>query len=234
MRCALARAITDTAAFRRNAAALGLVSAAVLMTVSIALSPEFPDGSSERLAAIQAAGTGGTVSALTFGLAQLPFLVGVLGIGHLLRRGAPLLSKVATSIAAVGTFGHIAFAGVSMVYLEMAADEANRATYARLLEQVESGPAVAFMAMGLLGTVVGILLLAIGLWRADVPPRWVAPTLVLFLVVEFVGSALAQWTSQLAAVLQLVAFTALALTIWRTDEADWARPEGRRASVAQV
>ena len=77
------------------------------------------------------------------------------------------------------------------------------------------------MAMGLLGTVLGSLLLSIGPWRAHVAPRWVAPVLWAFLVVEFAGSAVSEWSSQVAVVLYLVALSAVALTIWRTPASSW-------------
>ena len=39
------------------------------------------------------------------------------------------------------------------------------------------------------GTVVGTLVLSIGVFRAQVGPRWVGPALWAFLLLEFVGSA---------------------------------------------
>jgi hypothetical protein len=96
---------------------------------------EFPSAFEERLAAIDAAGTLGKISALTFALAQLPFLAGVLGIGHLLRARAPIMSNFGTSLAVIGVLGHSVFGGLSMAYLSIAADEQNRATHAALMEK---------------------------------------------------------------------------------------------------
>lgn len=152
---------------------------------------------------------------VAFTLAQLPFIAAVLGIGHLLRDRAPLVSNLGTTLAVIGAFGHSVYGGITMVQVTMAADEANRPVHAETLTQVESGPAVAFMAMGLLGTVLGILLLAIGLWRAHVAPRWAGPVLGAFLVIEFAGSAISDWASLVSVVLYVAAFTGLAVTIWR-------------------
>lgn len=211
----------DTATFRRTAAAVGLVATALLMIVSIVLAPEFPGDVEARLAAIDAAGTGGRISALAFGLAQLPLVAGLLGIGHLLRQRSPRLSNIGTTLGVVGAFGHSVFAGVTMVYLSMAGDSANRSVHADVLRAVESGPAVAFMVMGLLGTVLGLLVLSIGLWRARVAPRWAGPALWVFLAVEFAGQGLIDWASEVAVVIHTVAFTALAATIWRSPAALW-------------
>lgn len=211
----------NPATFRRTAAAVGLVTTAALMLVSTVLAPPFPGELEQLLAGIDEAGTSATVSALAFTLAQLPFLAAVLGIGHLIRPGAPILANIGTTLAVIGGFGHAVYGGVSMVQLSMAADAANRAVHARVLTDVESGPAVAFMAMGLLGTVLGILLLAIGVWRARVEPRWVAPVLGAFLVIEFVGTGLSDWAAHVSVALYVLAFGALAATVWRSPEELW-------------
>jgi hypothetical protein len=211
----------NPATFRRTAAAVGLMSTAGLMVVSVLLSPEFPGDFESLLAEIDAGGTGASVSAFTFALAQLPFVAGVLGVGHLLRDRTPVLSNVGTSLAVVGAFGHSVYGGVSMVQLSMADDVANRSVHAAVLDSVESGPAVAFMAMGLLGTVLGLLLLSIGVWRAHVLPRWTAPALWGFLVVEFVGSNVSDWAGQVSGILYVAALGALAVAVLRSPVASW-------------
>ena len=211
----------NPATFRRSAAALGLASTAALMVVSTVLAPEFPTGFEERLVAVEAGGTGAVISAITFTLAQLPLMAGLLGIGHLLRTRSPILSNLGTSIALVGAFGHSVYGGVSLVMLDMAADSSNTDVHAGLLEEVEGGPAVAFMAMGLLGTVLGLLLLSAGIWRAGLRPRWLAPALWVFLVVEFAGSALSEWSSHVSTVIFAVVMVTLAGLVLRTPESAW-------------
>ncbi|MDR7364220.1 hypothetical protein [Nocardioides marmoribigeumensis] len=210
-----------TSTFRRDVAATSLVVTAVLSAVSTATAPEFPSGYTDRLAAIDQAGALSWVSALTFTLAQLPFLVAVLGVGHLLRDEASRLSVVGVCLASVGAFGHAVFGGVSLVSVVMAQDAATRSTSAALLADVEGSPVMLFAAMGLLGTVFGLLVLAAALWRTQVAPRWVPVLVAAFLVVEFVGGNLASWAPQLSAVLYLVAFGALARTVHAqaTDDA---------------
>ena len=211
----------NPATFRRTAAALGLAATAALLLVSTALQPEFPSGFEERLAAIDEGGTGAAVSAVTFTLAQLTMIAGLLGLGHLLRSRTPLLSNLGTTLVVVGAFGHSVYGGVSLVMLEMASDRSNITTHARLLEAVESGPAVAFMAVGLIGTVLGLLLLSIGIWKARLSPRWLAPALWVFLVVEFAGSALSEWSSLAATLIFAVVMGTLAAMVLRTDAATW-------------
>lgn len=211
----------NPATFRRTAAAVGLATTAALMVVSVIFQPEFPAGATERLAAIDVAGTGGTVSAFTFTLAQLPLLAAVLGIGHLLRERAPRLSSAGTTLGVVGAFGHSVYGGISMVYLSMASDTADRGVHADLMESVEAGPAAAFMVMGLAGTVLSLLVLSIGLWRARVDPRWAPPVLWIFLVVEFAGTSISEWASLVSVALYLAAFGGLAVTVRRSPLTAW-------------
>lgn len=75
--------------------------------------------------------------------------------------------------------------------------------------------------MGLLGTVLGLVLLTIGLWRSHVGPRWVPPALLAFMLVEFVGTAITPWAAAVGGTLQLAAFGALALTIVRSPLDSW-------------
>ena len=212
----------NSATFRRDTAATALVVTAALSAVSSATAPEFPTGYADRLAAIEEVGDLAWVSVTTFALAQLPFIVAVLGVGHLLRHHAPRLSVVATCLATLGAFGHAVVSGSMITSVVMAQDTGAREQMAGLLEDVESTPAaILFMAPGLLGTVLGLVLVAVALWRTGVGPRWVPALIGAFLVVEFVGSGLSDRAALVAAVLYLVAFVGLARTVRSTPASDW-------------
>ena len=75
-----------------------------------------------------------------------------------------------------------------------------------------------FSAAGLLGTVVGLLLLGIGLFRTSIGPVWVGPAIWAFLVVEFVGSSVSRYASYLSVLLLAAAFFALAGVVTRVSE----------------
>ncbi|MDO5735258.1 MAG: hypothetical protein Q4P15_02160 [Propionibacteriaceae bacterium] len=68
--------------------------------------------------------------------------------------------------------------------------------------------------MGLLGTVFGILVLAVGLFRSRVVPRWVPAALWLFLLLEFVGSSISEWAVLVSGVFYVVALGGAAVTLW--------------------
>ncbi len=207
--------MNTTPGLRRELAAGSLVATAVLSSISLLTMPDWPDGFAALLETIDESPTTSLVSAMTFVLAQLPFLVAVLAIGALVIPRKPVLGSIGVALAVVGGFGHSVYGGVIMTQLEMAKDSAQRDVHADLLTALESSPLVVFMAMGLLGTVLGLLLLAIGLWRSHSVPAWIPGALVLFLLTEFVGTALTDWAAYASSLLYVTAFTGLALAVWQ-------------------
>lgn len=194
-------------------AATCLVSTALLSVVSMLLQPEFAADPADRLAAIDAAGTSGVVSLLAFALTQLPFMIAVVAIALLARTRAPRLAVTGGVLAVVGGFGHAVFGGTGLAYLAMASDVANRAALADVVTSVESGPAVIFMAAGLLGTVIGLVLLGIALFRSRVVSRWIPAALWAFIVTEFALTNISEWATPAAGLLYLAAFAGIAVQL---------------------
>ncbi|HSV39580.1 MAG TPA: hypothetical protein VLI04_12560, partial [Nocardioidaceae bacterium] len=150
----------------REIAAGSLVTTALLSGISLLTMPDWPDGFDALLRTIEEHPTASLISALTFVFAQLPFAIAALAIGGLVIPRKPVLGGIGVAFAVVGAFGHSVYGGVAMTQLEMAQDSANHAVHADLLTGLESSPLVVFMAIGLLGTVCGLLLLAVALWRS--------------------------------------------------------------------
>jgi hypothetical protein len=197
-------------AVTRRTAALGLVTSAVLLAGSAVTQPRLTGSAAGKLDAIASAGARADLSAVLFAVAQLPFLLGMLGVGALLRPGARRLAGLGTGLAVAGAFGHTLFGGVSLTYLVMARETAGQPAYARLVSDIESSPVMLVSVVGLAGTVLGLVLLSIALFRTGVGPRWIGPVVWAFLVVEFVGGSLSDYASYLSSVLLVVAFFGLA------------------------
>ena len=193
-------------------AAVCLVVTALVSLVSVLLQPEFPSDPADRLEAIAESGTTGTISLLAFALAQLPFMIAAVAIAAL-AAGARRTAIIGGVLAVLGGFGHAVFGGIGLAYLEMSGDATNRDAMGAVVESIEAGPAVVFMAMGLIGTVLGIVLLGVALFRSSSVPRWIPVTLWAFVVVEFAGAGFSEWASYLAGLLYLAAFTGIALEL---------------------
>ncbi|KAE8764250.1 hypothetical protein [Georgenia thermotolerans] len=209
------------ARFYRSVVAVSLALCAILTTVSVLLMPPFEGGYVQHLQAVADAGASATVSALAFTLSQLPFIIGLVGVAHLARRGAPVLAGLGGALAVLGGFGHAVYGGVSTVILVMAADPANYEAHAAVLAAGEGGVQVPFLLLGLAGTVLGTILIAVGLLRAKVGPAWLPWVLIGFVLVEFVGTNFSDWATVASGVLFLLGFLTLAAVVTRSDVREW-------------
>jgi hypothetical protein len=211
----------NTAALTRGTVAASLATCGVLTVVAVLLMPDFSGSEVQWLQAIAAAPAAAAVSALLFVAAQLPFAVGLAGVAHLARDRAPVLAALGVTFAVLGAFGHAVYGGVNLVMLQMAEEPANAAVHADVLSGLGSGLAIPFMAMGVLGTALGLVLLGIAVWRAGVGPRWLGPVLVVFVLVEFVGAGFSIWAGYASGALFLVGFLTLAVAVARSATAVW-------------
>lgn len=201
----------------RTVVAVSLATSGLLSLASNLSAPDFPADAEDRIRAIAEGGALAVTSGLTFAFAQLFLLVGVLGAGALAWHRRPVLASVATSLVVLGAFGHSVFAGVNMVMLQMAQDLGHVDVHADLLADLEGGPTVIFMAMGLIGTVLGLVLLAVALWRSRAVPGWIPAAMAGFVLLEFGGGAISEWSFYAAGVLYVCALGGLALAVHRSD-----------------
>lgn len=209
----------NAATYRRTVASAGLALTATLMAVSMGLGVPF--SGARVLDAMSDAGSRAWLAAIAYLLAQLAMIPAGLGLAHLLRQRAPVVSNLGATLMVLGAFGHTVHGGGVLLTIQMAADQDHRSTHAAVLDEFMSSPAGIFSVIGLLGTVLGLVVLAIGIWRVGLGPRWVAPVLGAFLALEFVGSAVSPIAGGVAGALYLSAFIALALTIWRSPLEAW-------------
>jgi hypothetical protein len=193
----------------RRLVAASLVATALLSTLWTVTEPDLSGDYADWLGSMADGGSRVKISGLAFVLAQLPFMVGMAGLARRLRPSR--LAAVGGVLAVLGGFGHAVYGGVMLSQTVMAEDRSNVGVYTGLLERLEGEPTLLpFMVAGLLGTVLGVLLLSIAWWRSRTAPRWVAPMLWAFLVVEFVGSNLSAWATYLSTLLYLVALCTIA------------------------
>jgi hypothetical protein len=186
-----------------------LATTALLSTLWTLTEPDLTGDYESWLGAMADAGGRAQLSGLAFVLAQLPFMVGMAGLARWLQPSR--LAVVGGVLAVLGGFGHAVYGGVMLTQTVMAEDRPNVSVFAGLLERLEGEPALLpFMVLGLLGTVLGVLLLSIAWWRSRTAPRWVAPALWAFLVVEFVGTSISEWAAYLSVLLYLTALCAVA------------------------
>lgn len=207
---------------RRLAAQVALVAGPLLAGASVVTQPDLGGSAQQQLATI-ATSPLAPFSAAVFAISQLAFLLAAAAIGRMVSDGAPRLSAWGTALAVLGAFGHSVYGGVMLMFVTMGREPAHRATYAALLDRVQSSPLMMFSVVGLVGTVVGLVLLGAGLVRSHTGPRWAGPALWAFVVVEFAGGAISSSASYVSTALLLVAFLPLVRVL---------APRGSAGSVA--
>lgn len=221
------------AVFRRTAAAVALLAAASFAAASRFLYQPRDTSPAAMHSSFSTAHGRALASTVLFVVAELPAIGAALGIGHLLRLRRPVLSNIGTSLAVAGAFADAVAGTFTLAFVEVAQVPSTAGSYADVVGRariVEHG----FSLVGLLGTVLGLLLLSIGLFRAHIGPRWVPPLLWAFLVLEFVGSSILPVLGLLSVLLLLAAYTALAVTVARGNTAEWATMPGNRTAPETV
>ena len=88
-----------------------------------------------------------------------------------------------------------------------------------------------FLLMFLFGLLLGLIVLAIGLWRAGIVPHWLAGCIAMASVLDFVASTSAV-AVVIAWILLLVGLGWVGLKVLGMSDADWA--QGRPLAHAKV
>lgn len=212
----------ETTSAPRRAAAVSLIAAPLLGLPTSQIWPDNPIDPADRLGVI-AENSGRYVAAnLMTVLMIVLFVPAILGLVHLLRGRKPRLSHVGGALAGLGIVGWSGVTALTSIEVEMA-KAADRAAMVDLAERFQSsvGPAV-FLVMFLLGLFVGLIVLAIGLWRAGLVRAWVPIAVVAAVVIDVVAS-----TEQLAVAvvwgLLTAALGSVGLRVLRMSNADWER-----------
>lgn len=198
--------------FYRSASALCLVLYAAFCVVFMAT---VPIRDAEGVA-IDAGGIGPVISAQAFLWAQAALIVGIVGVAHALRGRATVLSAIAAGMILIGAVGHAASAGFAFVETAATTDAARDTVTAAV-----NGPAFPAIAIAMVGTVVGSVILAIALFRAGRSTWWVAGVLLGWVITEFFLSSMGTWAAILSGALLIAAFGGLAWNVLRSDPRQW-------------
>jgi Domain of unknown function (DUF4386) len=217
--------LSDSRRFSRAPAAVGLVLGPLLFLLDALIDPAWADDDAAYLA--QVAGHKGryVIAEVASTLGALVWIVGMIGVMHLLRRRRVTLGQLAAGMVTVGLIGLTASFAFSVFDLAMA-DFENRAAMVHL--HAELGDSFAYKAYWLIffsaGTVLGLILLAVALLRRRIGPPW-SPILLIVASVFWHVAGGERAPDALALLLITVALAPLAVRIWSLSEEDWARWE---------
>ncbi len=180
----------DTANFRRTLAGVCLITQPFLNLISVAISPRQSTNASEQLAMISAHPTRFLIANLLDLLWLFLLIPAVLGLVHLLRTRGALLGHIGGGFVLAGAVGVAAYRGVNLAQLQVAQSGLNQEQVLAAFGQASLG-SIVVMLISAIGLFIGYAVLAVGLWRTRVAPRWASGLIVAFLVVDIVGLAAA-------------------------------------------
>ena len=223
---------TDARTLSRLLAAACLVLGPACLLASSAVDPAWSDDTEEYLAEVAAGAERYQLAGFLTLVGAVLTVVGLVGVIHLLRGPRITLAQVGAGMALVGA---VFMAGVFPINVidAVGVRTLDAAAMVDVTEAVEdSGWAIVFFIGFLVFLMLGLVLLAIGLFlQRGAAPIWV-PVLLL---VAVVGSffAMNQLLSVVTSALLVVALAGLAAHIITVSDDDWARwtvlpDQGRR------
>lgn len=226
--------LSDARHFRRLVAGFCLIAAPVTLLAGALVHPQGKDAAAAQVAVV-ADNPDRYYAAHAIILAGIAlFLPGILGLMHLLRERATALGHVGGGLAMIGLFGATAVVAVDGIAVsQMGQPSANAEEMAALLDRIkESAGLRAIAVVGAVSFVLGMLLLAHGLWRSGAVPSWMAGAIAAAAIAVFIG----QVTDNQAifAIAFAIYVVGLGPLGWRTlteSDEEWARLPTRLPSA---
>lgn len=177
--------IDDADSFRRTMAGVCLILAPLVL----ALAQLFHPGQGEAGFVQTMADNPGRVQAasLLVILSSVLFVPALVGVLRLMRDRGIVLGHLGVGLALIGAIGHAVWAGFEIILVWMANSEIDRA---QLSAVVDAGPPsgigfTVILLMFMAGFFLGLIFLAVGLWRSGEVPRWAAVLIAMGPLFEF-------------------------------------------------
>jgi hypothetical protein len=219
------RTLSDPLRFRRLGAGLCMIAAPLTLLVGALVHPDSGDSASAHIAAIVASPGRNYASHAAILVGLVLFLGVILGLVHLLTQRAAAAANVGGVLAIVGLFGATAIVAVDgIAFTQMGQPDANAQEMAALLDRIlESAGVRAIAVVGALSFLLGMLVLAYGLWRTQAVRSWSAIGVAAAAIAFFVGQVTDNRVIfALAFAVYLVALGPLGWATLSQSDAEWA------------
>ena len=214
--------IAETERFRRRVAGVSLIGFAAALVAQDLVGPRTPSDAAGTYAAV-AADRGGMVATSVLLLVSSLFLVpAVWGILHVLRERGVTLGHVGGALAIVGALGHVAVMTYQLALVEMTRT-GDREAMVALIDRLDSSPVVGVVVFPMiLAFALGLLILAIALWRARFVQGWAALLVVAAVALDIGAPDGAPAAVSVAKqLLVFAAFAYVGLRMLRMSDSDW-------------
>ena len=224
--------VTDANNFRRTVAGLCLIAAPLVLLLAFLIHPgEGEAGLVQTIddypGRVEAANLAVIISSILF----VPALIGLL---RPVRGRGVILTHIGVALALLGVIGHAIWAGMLNVLVGTVQSGIDRE---ELSAMVEGGPpnagSVAVMLMFLVGFFLGLIVLAAGLWRSGIFPRWAALCIALVPLFDLLPAG----NKALLAIgpaLAIIGFGAMGLKLLAMSDSDWERASAPSAGEVGI
>jgi hypothetical protein len=216
--------LSDARNFRRTAAGLALIIGPVLLLISSAITTMGGDDTAEYVAKVADRRTAEEVSAVLGILGFAILIPGIVGALNLLRGRGVVLGHIGGGLAIIGLACFSALISSSFYDVAATAPGADTAAWVDISERLDDRAGVIIVVViALLGTFIGLLLLAAAFLRARTVPVWVGPALILGMVAVFLSED-SRLLSVLGSVLLLVGLGTVGVRLLQQSDEEWDRP----------
>jgi hypothetical protein len=215
--------LSDSHHFRKTVAGACMILASLLFLVGVIVHPEMDTDNAAQLAIVQDNMDAWYISNLLLFASLVLFVPAVLGLMHMLREREAAFGHLGGGLTLLGIVSAAGAVGMAMVVWQMAAPGADQAQMTALLDRVTdtAGTAIPFLWLNLC-VGIGIVLVALGLYRARAVQSWMAVFLLIGGVCATIAFPLA---SELLAIVGgaflFVSLGAIGRVVLTETDADW-------------
>lgn len=228
--------IWDAANFRRTVGGLSLILAPLVNLAGERIFPPPPGGqfTASGYLAIATHQHDRLVAAAYLQIAfGILYIVAFFALLHVIRGRGVVLLHVGVFFALLGTvlFG-LVLPGFFLIVAIMGSPGLDSAAMTALLQKALNDPVGAPILLGLPLAGIGLLLIALAVWRSGFAYRWVGPLMVIATVADYADPFHNEIISTLLGVLGAIGPIAIGYRILRMSDAEWESGSPRAVPVA--
>jgi Domain of unknown function (DUF4386) len=215
--------LSDAHHFRKLVAGACMVVAPLFLLVATVVHPDVKTDEAAQLAVI-ADNLDAWIAAHMFALVSLALAVpAVLGLMHMLREREVSLGHVGGGLAMLGLLAYVGVVAIEGFVGWQMGEAGDRAAMVALLTSINDSAAIVTpFFVGSLAFAVGMVGLAIGLYRARAVQSWMAICLAVGAVLLAIsGPAAATWVAIVAAAFLVVGLGSIGAMVYRESDEAW-------------
>ena len=215
--------LSDAHHFRKMLAGGCMILAPVFLLVATIVHPESTTDEGAQLTVI-ADNLDAWLFAHVLALVAIAFLVpAVLGLMHMLREREVSLGHLGGGLAMIGLLAYVGIVAIEGFVGWQMGEAGDRAAMVALLSSIydSAGIVIPFFVMSL-GFALGMVCLALGLYRARAVQSWMAICLAAGAVLLAIGTMTAtNWLGIVAAAFLVVGFGSIGRMVYRESDEAW-------------